>query len=117
MLNRTTADTLRRLVAGGCAGLVLALTLFAASPAAHAWVHASEDHADPCEPGRAHPAAAEMDGCAIVLFAGGVDVPAGPVALVPPRALPQSVSRATAAEFHLVRPRYLHQPERGPPLG
>ena len=53
------ADLLRRLCAAGCAALVLALTIFAASPGAHDSLHADGT-------------ARTDDGCAVVLFAGGV---------------------------------------------
>ena len=106
-------DSLRRLVAAGGAFLVLALAIFAASPAAHTWLHAS---AAPCS---GHsladvPDAAEDD-CAIVLFASGVALPIGPATLPPPVLTPRGVSPITAAEIDLVSPRYLRQPERGPP--
>lgn len=112
-------DPLRRLLAAFCAALVLALTLFAASPVAHDWLHAVEpshtctQHAKPVA--TPTPAAADQHDCAVVLFASGVDLPVGPVALLPPRLVPQGVSPVTAAEVFLVSPRYLRQPERGPP--
>lgn len=110
-------DPLRRILAAGCAVLVLVLTIFAASPVAHDWLHAVEKkhtcHEHPAPPS---PASANPDhDCAVVLFASGVELPVGPVALMPPRVLAQGVSPVTAAEFYLVSPRYLRQPERGPP--
>jgi hypothetical protein len=106
---------LRRLLAAGNAALVLALTIFAASPAAHAWLHADTGG---CR-GHAHapqgiPADADP-GCVVVLFAGGVSQPVGPTILTPPALAPQGVLSVTAADRFLVSPRYLHQPERGPP--
>jgi hypothetical protein len=99
MLN---ADGLRRALALASAALVLALTIFAASPTAHEWLHDAditlEDH-----------------DCAIVLFASGVSLPVGPVHVTPPVEARARVSPATAAEVFLVCPRYLRQPERGPP--
>jgi len=110
------AEGLRRGIAAGCAALVLALTIFAASPVAHDWLHSVEKrhtcHEHP-KPAPA-PATAEHD-CAIVLFASGVNLPVAPLALTPPRLIAQAVSPVTAAEFYLVSPRYLRQPERGPP--
>lgn len=116
---------LRRLIAASCAALVLALTLFAASPLAHDWLHAAEKHhtcanhktAEPTTPTPlplAH-AGADADTCAVVLFASGVDIAVGPIALLPPQLAVGSISPVTAAEFYLVSPRYLRQPERGPP--
>lgn len=107
---RKTIDRLRRLLALGSAALVFALTILAASPVAHQLLHddpADHDHAGTV-PGD--------DACAVVLFAGGVSLPVGPVAVIPPTRVPQGVSPVTAAEFYLVSPRYLRQPERGPPV-
>ena len=96
------AEMLRRLAAAGAATLVLALTIFAASPAAHDWLHDSgiSDH---------------DTGCAVELFAGGVSVPLDLPAVQPPPATTGAITPATAAEVFLVTPRYLRQPERGPP--
>lgn len=109
---------MRRIVAAACAALVFALTIFASSPIAHEWLHAVEkkhtcnEHPAPTTP----PASTTADhDCAVVLFASGVELPVGPVSLTPPRVLAPGVSPVTAAEFYLVSPRYLRQPERGPP--
>src|SRR5262245_30846564 len=91
-----------RLLAALCAALVLALTIFAASPAAHGLLHDSTQRAND-------------DACAVVLFAGGVSLPVGPIAVMPPTPVQQGVSPVTAADVFLVVPRYLRQPERGPP--
>ena len=104
-----------RALAAVCAVLVLTLTVLSASPAAHAWLHEINNPHD-C-PGHAKstpPPSADEHDCAVVMFAGGVDAPMVP-ALIPPRNVVQSVSPVTAAEFYLVSPRYLRQPERGPP--
>ena len=105
-----------RLFAGFAALLVLALSVFAASPVAHAWVHHALDancgthtHPGPIE------ANGEDAGCAVVLFSGGVELPAGPAALLPPTPLATGDLTVTAAEPLLSRPRYLRLPERGPP--
>jgi hypothetical protein len=105
----------RRTLAAGCAALVLALSIFAASPAAHAWLHAESGGCS----GHAHPAPQPADdddaGCAVVLFASGVSLPVAPAFLTPPTLAVQGVSPVTAADAFLVSPRYLRQPERGPP--
>jgi hypothetical protein len=97
-----TSDRLRRFFAAGCAALVFALTIFAASPVAHQLLHVDDvsqsDH-----------------DCAVVLFATGVSLPVGPVHVTPPVEVVGMISPATAAEVFLVSPRYLRQPERGPP--
>ena len=99
-----------------CAALVFTLTLLAASPAAHNWLHSGvSSHACP-EHTKSHPASETGEqGCAVVLFASSVDVPVAAITLVPPRIEMRNISPVTAAEFYLVSPRYLRQPERGPP--
>ncbi|MDP3070584.1 MAG: hypothetical protein Q8N18_09860 [Opitutaceae bacterium] len=99
------ASRLRAVVAAGCAGLVLALTVFAASPRAHEWLHDADHHHH--DEGDA--------GCAVVLLAGGVSLPVGPVALTPPVAIACDQPTLAATDVLLVSPRYLFQPERGPP--
>lgn len=108
----TLPDLLRRLGTAGLAALVLALTVFVASPTAHEWLHA-DDHANCHE---SESTQADEDACAVVLFAGGVSLPLDPVAVLEPVALALTISPATAAEIHLVSPRYLRRPERGPPV-
>lgn len=95
----------RRILAGACAALVLALTIFAASPKAHDLLHDSD-----------HEHTLDGDGCAVVLFASGVSLEVGPIAVTPPTTVAQGVSPVTAADVFLVSPRFLRQPERGPPL-
>jgi len=104
------ADHLRRLLALGCAAMVFALTIFAASPEAHRVLHAD----DGC-PGHSHGPAESDHSCAVVLFASGVALPVGPLYVTPPTAVPAGISPVTAAEVCLISPRYLRQPERGPP--
>jgi hypothetical protein len=102
------ADRLRRIMAAGCAALVLALTVFAASPAAHTWLHChNDDHAE-------HPSGTET--CVVALFANGVVLELGRLGLIAPVEIVRAIAPTTAAEIFLVSPRYLRQPERGPPL-
>jgi hypothetical protein len=98
-------EVFRRILAGGCAALVLALTIFAASPVAHDLLHDGD-----------HKHTLNGDGCAVVLFATGVSLAVGPIAVTPPTAVAQGVSPVTAADVFLVSPRFLRQPERGPPV-
>ena len=95
---------LRRGLALGCAALVLALTILAASPSAHGLLH-DDDHQH----------AVSDEGCAVVMFASGVSLPVAPLAITPPTDVVQGISPVTAAEVFLASPRYLRQPERGPP--
>ena len=110
------SDPFRRVLASGCAGLVLALTFFAASPAAHKWLHAAAHDDHTCAK---HPAPAPVDSdhaCAVVLFANGVDTPVEPLALSAPVPIAEGLFRIAAEDIFLVSPRYLRQPERGPPV-
>jgi hypothetical protein len=100
----TVADSLRRMLAAGSAALVLALTIFAASPVAHDWLHLDADGAAQAD-----------DGCAVELFAAGVSLPLAPISVPLPGETPRAISPAAATEIFLVCPRYLRQPERGPP--
>lgn len=115
-MNATSlAALLRRLVAAGGVALVLALSIFAASPQAHAWLH-DASHAGHAHHHHHHDETEADDACAVVLFAAGVSQPAGPLALTPPVALALAAPRLAATEVLLVSPRYRLQPERGPPV-
>jgi hypothetical protein len=96
-------ERFRRVLAGGCAALVFALTIFAASPAAHDLLH------------RADQRDAGDDACAVVLFAGGVALPAAMYVATPPECFAEAPLPVAATEVLLLVPRYLRQPERGPP--
>ncbi len=100
---RRRAELLRRILAGGAAALIFALGVFAASPVLHNWLHATA--APPAD-----------DGCAIVLFASGVSVPLGAIALAPPVVEWREFAQPIVREIFLASPRYLRQPERGPPV-
>lgn len=95
------ADHFHRLFAAGSAALVLALAIFAASPTAHEWLHASDTGGD--------------DQCAVVLFASGVSLDVAVPVVLPPRETARAADVARAERLFLVAPRYLRQPERGPP--
>ncbi len=109
-LNATAlTDLPRRILASGVAALVLALSILAASPTAHEWIHSEHDHVP----------VADLQGehaCAIVLFASGVSLPLDTISVASPLAFTLAISPETAAEVHLVSPRYLRRPERGPPV-
>ena len=87
-----------------CALLVFALGVFAASPLLHQQLHHAAD-------------TAADDGCAIVLFAGGVSVPVILAAPPPAPAEWQELRALVSHEICLDSPRYLLQPGRGPPVG
>lgn len=104
MHHRHVADCLRRLSAAGGVALVLALAVFAASPELHGWLHPDGGTAG-------------EDSCAVALFAAGVSLPLGAVPVVAPAAAWLPPAPAVAEEIFLAPPRYLRQPERGPPVG
>ncbi len=83
--------------------LVFAVGVFWASPILHGKLHRNNH-------------VVSDDGCAIVLFAGGVSVPLA-VTAVPPSIEWRVQSYACSTEIFLDSPRYLLQPERGPPVG
>lgn len=83
--------------------MVFALAVFVASPALHNWLH---------DQGRS----AGDDTCAVVLFASGVPLALGIPAVLPPSVEWREPSHVEVTEFFLVSPRYLRQPERGPPV-
>ncbi len=94
---------LRALFAGGSATLVLALAVFAVSPHWHEALHAEST-------------AATNEGCAVDLFAHGLSVPLGGLAVQPTLISPRAGETPPAREIFPPAPRYLHQPERGPPF-
>lgn len=103
ILRSSFAEFLRRLTAIGCGGLLLALTVLAASPRLHERVHRADNTAG-------------EDGCAVVLFANGIVLAATAVAVAAPRRTWVACTFVAYQEIWLVASRYLRQPERGPPL-
>lgn len=97
-----TAIAFRRFVAAGCALLLLTITCLAASPDAHRHLHDDADHAD--------------HECAIVLFAQGFALALGALLVSAPRLIGHASTLLARTELRLIAPRYLHQPERGPPV-
>lgn len=98
----------RRLIAAMGVALMLLLSAAAASPALHRHLHDGE-------PGT--PSETAGDTCAVVLFASGIALSVAALASPAPRGAWQDVARHPTAEILLVAPRYLRQPERGPPVG
>src|SRR4051812_12957139 len=93
---------LHRIVALLCAVLVFALGLCAASPLLHKQVHAG-DHGS------------SDDRCAIELFATGTALPVVMLAPTPIWRDHDAAVAAVVVEVLPETPRYLLQPERGPP--
>lgn len=94
---------LRRVIASLCAVLIFVLGLCAASPALHQHLHAGAG-------------GTSDDGCVVALFATGVSVPYAAVAVAPPPTRWCELPRTVTDEVFLDSPRYLLQPERGPPI-
>jgi hypothetical protein len=101
---RHALDPFCRLVAAGCVALVLALTVLAASPSLHAWLHGEKQlDAD--------------DDCAVVLFAQGV-TPVLAAALAIVIALRLLAEEPPAPRRLLLEaPRFQSPPGCGPPQG
>ena len=97
------SNLLRRVLAAGSAALIFALGLFAASPVLHGQLHHLSD-------------STLDDGCAIMLFANGVSMPLAATAPPPPSADWREGRPVSSTEILLDSPRYLLQPERGPPV-
>lgn len=95
-------EFLRRLYAAGGIALVLGLTVFAASPALHDLLHGATD-------------TTHNDSCPVVLFAQGMVAPSEPVTAPLPPVTFVSTAPAEARDIFVAPPRYLRQPERGPP--
>lgn len=92
----------RRFLAVGGVALVLALTVLAASPSLHAWLH--------------HDETPQADNCAVVLFASGVTLAVGAAVVLAPKVLWRELAPVTVAELHLATPRHLRPPLCGPPV-
>ena len=96
----TRISFFHRWVAGMAAALVLLLTALTASPSAHQWLHeGSSDH---------------EDGCAVVIFSLGVEL-MGFTALLTKPLIRRTDAPQSADSVFLLPPRFLLQPERGPP--
>lgn len=108
----------RRIIAGMGAALVLFLTVAAASPTVHGWLHGqADDHTRACGHQHDHeaPAGAEEAGCAVTLFCHGILPLLG--APLPVPALPAATSAPDhfAESFVAAQPRYRHVPSHAPP--
>jgi hypothetical protein len=97
------APFFRRFIAAIGVGLVLMLATATVTPALHDWLHVEGDHETNHQ-------------CAVVLFADGVTLAAGAIAFTGSALAWRIFSAPAVAEIFLVAPRYLRQPERGPPV-
>jgi hypothetical protein len=114
-LGHARPPALARFAASLGIGLVLALTVFAASPELHGWLH---DH----EPGAAHHHDGQGgipdndDSCAVTLFAQGLVVPLSLVALAFTGQTLRLLDFAFGDRIVPESPRYLRLPTQAPPL-
>lgn len=92
----------RRLLAVAGVALVLLLSMSVVSPLLHDHLHGGESSV------AAHT-------CAVVLFASGVNFALATIAIAAPRIAWRELPRVAVAELFVATPRYLRQPERGPP--
>mgnify|MGYP001599494232 CR=1 FL=1 len=98
-----TGPFFRRFVAVVGIALVLMLGISAASPSLHRNLHGD------------HGPDATSDNCAVVLFASGFTLAVAMAAVVAPRLVWRERIAPFVGELFLASPRYLRQPERGPP--
>jgi hypothetical protein len=82
--------------------MILGLLILAASPEIHVCIHNDASHED--------------HDCAVVLFAQGVTADLELPAITPPDENWSECLRVALSKISLKPPRYLHQPERGPPV-
>jgi hypothetical protein len=93
---------LRRSLAAFGVALVLLLTVSSVSPRVHEQLHGAAGHV-------------AGDQCAVVLFASGVTLVTALVVLLAAKLEWRTIIVPIVVELGLVSPRYLRQPERGPP--
>ena len=97
----TLAEWSRRLLAAGAAVLVLTLSVLAASPQFHRWLHPDADQPE--------------HECAITLFQHGVTEPLAAISFVVTPLLLVAGLGAFPAGPDLLAPRYRLSPGRAPP--
>jgi hypothetical protein len=117
---KTDPTPLARLTAVLASGLLLALTVLAASPELHERVHGHAVAAAQAHPAGGHEAgqagADEEAGCIVTLFSQGVVLA---VALLAPVALSLALRSPILAALERIAPespRYLRLPAQGPPV-
>lgn len=105
-------DFPRRLLATGCAALVVFLGLMSASPTLHAWVHGAHDQQ------AAHAASPTLHdpGCVVVWFALGVSLAADTAVVATTAQVWRELPLLAADELLLATPHYWHRPGRAPPF-
>jgi hypothetical protein len=114
----TRPTLLARAVAALAAGLLMALTVLAASPELHERLH-GHGVATAAHQGAGHPrgqaAADDEDGCIVTLFSQGAVLPVALLALVAASLALRSHDLASLDRIAPESPRYLRLPAQGPP--
>jgi len=86
---------------------VLFLTVLAVSPQLHLAFHGQHDDCAATNP--------SDEGCVVTLFAAGVTGAPAPLVVIAPAPTPVRATFSPRSEIFVSPPRYLLQPERGPP--
>jgi len=98
-----SAPWFHRAFAGLAVALLLLLTVSAGSPALHHWLHGEAGHET-------------NDNCAVVLMVSGIVLATATIVVAAPRLSWNEFAPPSVEEIFLTAPRYLRQPERGPPF-
>jgi len=96
--------------------LILLLSVLAASPEWHAWVHGPQEAAEAASPGHAPVGDADHD-CAVTLFASGVGLLLAFFLLLLARVLIRHQALLSSNWLIVSRPRYWLVPSHAPPVG
>jgi hypothetical protein len=116
---RRTPLPFTRLIAGAGVALVLLLSVLAACPEAHEWIHGHEEHTahDASTTGAHHHDAdnPDDDGCVVTLFAHGVITATVFAALIVALFRLVAVATPPGEALCLPAPHYLLPPLCGPP--
>jgi hypothetical protein len=117
--NRIRPSPLTRAVAALATALVLALTVFAASPALHQWLHGHEPghpRAAPDAPARPSPPDDDDDGCVVTLFAQGLVLSLCVFALLFSGRIPRQLDRDVPERVIPAEPHFRLLPTQAPPF-
>jgi hypothetical protein len=93
----------RRITAVVALAMMLTLTAASGSPVVHDWLHS-------------HSSDDTNHQCAVVLFSTGLTLALDAIEITPREWASERQPVATFQRIWLISPRYLRQPERGPPI-
>ncbi len=110
-------SAIARIAAALGVALVLALTVFAASPELHGWLHGHDAGAQATAHGNGSGQVPDDDeGCAVTLFAQGLLLPLALLALAFTGQTLRLLDSALGGRVGPESPRYLRLPSQAPPL-